>query len=309
MPELIWDGKYDAEGKRAAPIRVALPFQTVETVNESAQQRQQALDFFADERTTGWRNRLIWGDKKYVLPALLDEFAGKVDLIYIDPPFATGQDFSRYVRIDDTQFQKEPSVIEMKAYRDTWGSGVDTYLNWFSTMASHFWQLLSEDGSAYVHVDPGVSHYAKLILDEIFGAKRFRTEIIWKRGTAHSDGKQGRRLHGHIHDVVLLYTKGDDWTWNQIYSPYDQTYIDSHYRNVEEGTGRRFRKGDLTAAKAGGDTLYEWNGVRPYPGRYWAFSRENMEEFERKGLLIYTKSGMPELKRYLDEMPLSVRLI
>ncbi len=94
MTELIWDGKYDAEGKRVAPLRVRLPFQTVETVNESAQERNLALDLFQQGRDPEWRNRLIWGDKKYVLPALLDEFAGKVDLIYIDPPFDTGADFS-----------------------------------------------------------------------------------------------------------------------------------------------------------------------------------------------------------------------
>ena len=100
MPELIWDGKYDKDGHRAAPLRVALPFQTVETVNETAQQRQLSMDRFLGGRDPEWRNRLIWGDNKYVLPSLLQEFAGKVDLIYIDPPFATGQDFSFLVRVE-----------------------------------------------------------------------------------------------------------------------------------------------------------------------------------------------------------------
>ena len=93
MTELIWDGKY-VDGKRQAPVRVALPFQTIETVNESAADRRRNLDLFSSGRKTEWRNRLIWGDKKYVLPALLEDFAGKVDLIYIDPPFDTGADFS-----------------------------------------------------------------------------------------------------------------------------------------------------------------------------------------------------------------------
>lgn len=123
MVELVWDGKYDKDGKRVAPLRVALPFQTVETVNESAQQRQRTLDLFAAGRDTEWRNRLIWGDKKYVLPSLLPEFAGKVDLIYIDPPFATGQDFSFQAEVGDENFTKEASIIEMKAYRDMWGGG------------------------------------------------------------------------------------------------------------------------------------------------------------------------------------------
>src|SRR4051794_39939948 len=100
MVELIWDGKYDEHNRRISPLRIALPFQTVETVNESAQQRQRALDLFSSGGDSEWRNRLIWGDKKYVLPALLPEFAGKVDLIYIDPPFDTGANFSFQVQVD-----------------------------------------------------------------------------------------------------------------------------------------------------------------------------------------------------------------
>ena len=94
MTELIWDGKYDSDGRRTAPLRVVLPFQTVETVNETAQERQLSMERFQANQESSWRNRLIWGDKKYVLPSLLEEFAGKVDLIYIDPPFDTGADFS-----------------------------------------------------------------------------------------------------------------------------------------------------------------------------------------------------------------------
>jgi hypothetical protein len=127
--ELIWEGKYDAAGKRVAPLRVALPFQTVETVNESAQERQRGFLFesSAAYHSKEWRNRLIWGDKKYVLPSLLTEFAGNVNLIYIDPPFDTGADFSFTATVpehtdaeedDSFTFTKEPSIIEHKAYRD-----------------------------------------------------------------------------------------------------------------------------------------------------------------------------------------------
>src|ERR1700675_2081070 len=132
MTELIWDGKYK-DGKKQGPVRIALPFQTIETVNESAQDRRRTLELFAGGRGSEWRNRLIWGDKKYVLPSLLPEFAGKVDLIYIDPPFDTGADFSFHMAIpeSDETFTKEPSVLEHKAYRDTWGRGIDSYLEWF----------------------------------------------------------------------------------------------------------------------------------------------------------------------------------
>jgi len=122
--ELIWEGKYDAAGRRVAPLRVALPFQTVETVNESLQDRQRSLQFGPGLREAEWRNRLIWGEKKYVLPSLLAEFVGKVNLIYIDPPFDTGADFSFTAIVPDHpdseegdpfSFTKEPSIIEHKA--------------------------------------------------------------------------------------------------------------------------------------------------------------------------------------------------
>src|SRR5579885_2361662 len=108
MAELIWEGKY-VDGKRQGPVRVALPFQTIETVNESAADRMRTLNLFASGRETAWRNRLIWGDKKYVLPSLLPELAGRVSLIYIDPPFGTGADFTFSTAIpeSDGYFQKE----------------------------------------------------------------------------------------------------------------------------------------------------------------------------------------------------------
>ena len=154
MAELSWDGKYKA-GKRVAPVRIALPFQTVETVNESTQDRQKTLDLFASGKQTDWRNRLIWGDKKYVLPSLLPEFAGKVDLIYIDPPFDTGQDFSFTTTVPGTDevLEKEPSIIEQRAYRDTWGvtseerqrgvQSIDKWLKWFYDAATLLHELLS----------------------------------------------------------------------------------------------------------------------------------------------------------------------
>ena len=104
MVELIWDGKYDASGNRTAPPRLKLPFQTLETVNESVQQRQLSFEAMLSGQQGDWRNRLIWGDKKYILPALLDEFAGQVDLIYIDPPFATGADFFCNGQIETESF-------------------------------------------------------------------------------------------------------------------------------------------------------------------------------------------------------------
>jgi adenine-specific DNA-methyltransferase len=187
MTELTWDGKYK-DGKKVSPIRIALPFQTIETVNESSQLRQKTLDFFETGQPTEWRNRLIWGDKKYVLPSLLPEFAGKLNLIYIDPPFDTGANFSFTATIADDpdinedekiSFTKEPNVIEQKAYRDTWGRGLDSYLQWVYETAVLLRELLAEDGAIYVHLDWHVGHYVKAVMDEVFGYDNFLNEIAW----------------------------------------------------------------------------------------------------------------------------------
>src|ERR1019366_3452236 len=208
--ELVWEGKYDSAGNRVAPLRVALPFQTVETVNESAVDRRHTLELFGQHRQSEWRNRLIWGDKKYVLPSLLAEFAGKVNLIYYDPPFDTGADFSFTASVpnhpdeeedDAATFTKEPSIIEHKAYRDTWGRGLDSYLQWFYETAVLLHELLHETGSLYVHVGWQVSPYVKVILDEVFGADKMRNEIIWQRFNFHADANR----FGTVHETIWYY--------------------------------------------------------------------------------------------------------
>ena len=212
--ELIWDGKYDKDGRKVAPLRVSLPFQTVETVNESAQERQEALDLFGRGGRDGdWRNRLIWGDRKYVLPALVAEFAGKVDLVYIDPPFATGSDFSFSVDIGDESFTKEPSVIEQKAYRDTWGKGLDSYLHWLYETTVVLHELVAPNGSLYMHLDWHVANEAKLVLDEVFGTANFRNEIIW-----HYYNKfQGNvNRFASDHDVIFWYSKSSTYKFRAL---------------------------------------------------------------------------------------------
>jgi DNA modification methylase len=302
MPtELRWDGKYNPDGSKRAPLRVELPFQTVETVNESAQERQRMLDLFSSGRPSEWRNRLIWGDKKYVLPSLLPDLVGKVALVYIDPPFNTDSDFSFSVEIEGESFTKEPSIIEQKAYRDTWGRGLDSYLQWLYETIVLLHELLREDGCIYVHLDYHVSHYAKAILDEVFGSDRFINEIVWKRQTAKGDVTQGAQHMGRIHETILFYSKGDNYPWNVQYTPYDQSYMDAFYRHVDTD-GRRYRLSDITApGKASkGNPYYEFLGIT----RYWRFSKEKMQELYDKGRVVQTSPGtVPAQKRYLDEMP------
>ena len=235
MPELTWAGKYDANGELAAPPRVKLPFQTVETVNQSAQQRQMALAAAGSGQDAEWRNRLIWGDKKYVLPSLLAEFAGRVDLIYIDPPFATGADFSFKTQIHSAdsivapdatpqprnpagaglELEYQPNMIEQLAYRDTWGGGLDTYLQWMHETLTFLRELLAESGSIYVHCDWRTSHYIKALMDNLFGQANFKNEIIW----AYRKWTNAANYFQRNHDIILFYSKGNEHLFNKLYDP------------------------------------------------------------------------------------------
>jgi hypothetical protein len=292
--ELIWDGKYDANDRRVAPLRVALPFQTVETINETAQDRQKNL-FQHVSQEQSWRNRLIWGDKKYVLPSLLAEFAGKVNLIYIDPPFDTGADFSFTAAIPDADdeeesalaFTKQPSIIEQKAYRDTWGRGIDSYLQWFYETVVLLHELLVENGSIYVHLDYHVSHYAKVVLDEVFGPEGFLNEISWKRTFAHGSSDR----YGPVHDLILFYVKGSAPTWTDLKLPHDPEYIAKHFTQADAKTGRRFQPISLTGAGIRhGDSGKPWRGIDPTKvGRHWALPGALLAKLSIRGATVQEK--------------------
>lgn len=305
MTELIWEGKYK-DGKKVAPVRIALPFQTIETINESAADRQKRLSslFNQREETGEWRNRLIWGDKKYVLPSLLPEFAGKVNLIYIDPPFNVGADFSFTATIPDhpeseedeiTTFVKQPSIIEQKAYRDTWGRGLDSYLQWFYETAVLLRELLAEDGSIYVHLDWHVGHYTKAVLDEVFGYENFRNEIIVKRITKNLQ-KQFDTIKSlpQGHESIFWYSKNlatrfkAVLTSNPNFELKPEGYWKDFWSNADRPTMR-----------------YEILGVTPTSGQWkWSIERaykavNNYKNFEKSNytaLVDYWKATNCELE-------------
>lgn len=275
-------------------------------------------------------NKLYYGDNLRMMREHVT--SESVDLVYLDPPFNSDRNYN--VLFKEKSGEASPSQIE--AFTDTWQwdaaarvtyddlitaapmnvrlmiaalrellgkSDMMAYLVMMSVRLIELHRVLKSSGSLYLHCDPTASHYLKIVLDTIFRPQDFRSEIIWRRTSAHSDGAQGRKNYGHIHDVLLFYTKSGAYTWNPLYTAYDLEYVDTFYRHIEPGTGRRFRLGDLTAAKPGGDTSYEWKGIPPYKGRYWAYSKARMEQFDRDGRLVYTAGGMPNYKRYLDEMP------
>ena len=227
--ELVWPGKYRDDGTLNEVPRVALPFQVIETINESRATReakklpQQSTLFDVyegkegDTFEAGWRNKLIWGDNLLVIGSLLDKFAGKIDLIYIDPPFATGVDFSFRAQIGDSgeEVFKEQSAIEEKAYRDTWGAGTGSYLQMISQRLILMRDLLAADGSIYVHCDWRVNWAIRCVLDEIFGAGYFRNEIIWHYENKLGTG-WGAKTFDTRHDVLLKFSKGKNYTHNEI---------------------------------------------------------------------------------------------
>ncbi|MDO8550902.1 MAG: site-specific DNA-methyltransferase, partial [Ignavibacteria bacterium] len=306
MTELIWDGKYK-DDKKVSPVKIALPFQTIETVNESKQARQTTLNFLSGGKSTEWRNRLIWGDKKYVLPSLLPEFAGKVNLIYIDPPFDTGADFSFKATIPDnpgtdkdetTEFIKQPSIIEQKAYRDTWGKGLQSYLQWFYETIILLRELLAEDGSIYVHLDWHVGHYAKAALDEIFGYECFVNQIIWQKIRS---SKAQSKSFGNVHDIILFYRKTESQKFNQLFTKLAEERLQKHYKYIEEKTGRRYQLCDFTQSGQGESRKFGNLILTPPSGKHWIWTQERINEGIKKGLLVVQQSKMPRLKRYLDE--------
>ena len=276
-------------------------------------------------------NTLFYGDNLDILRGGYIA-AESVDLVYLDPPFNSNRNYNVLFK---SSVSGNDAQAQIHAFTDTWEwspleysavinsprvpgtvkealaamvqlakkNALTGYLVMMAARLVELHRVLKPTGSLYLHCDPTASHYLKLILDAVFGPENFRTEIVWKRSSAHSDAKQGRKQPGHIHDVIMFYTKSDTWTWNNTYTAYEQEYMDTNYRYVEESTGRRFKSTDLTAAKGGGDTSYEWKGRKPPPGRYWAYSKENMRKFDEAGLLYYTNTGLPRLKQYLDEMP------
>ncbi len=277
-------------------------------------------------------NALFYGDNLAVLrERVADE---SVDLVYLDPPFnsnasynvlfreKTGEESPAQIRafMDSWEWTQEtehtfeyeiigspavpPAVKDMvAAFRQFIGrNDMMAYLVMMAPRLVELRRVLKPTGSIYLHCDPTASHYLKLLMDAVFGARNYRTEITWKRTSAHSDTRQGRQQHGRVHDILLFYTKTSNWTWNPVYTPYDREYTDQFYRFTETETGRRYTLDNLTGpgGAAKGNPSYEVMGVT----RYWRYSQERMQELIDEGRVVQSSPGaVPRYKRYLDEMP------
>jgi DNA modification methylase len=268
--ELVWNGKTD-ETETAV-----LPFQTIEHIDEprSEDKITSQLSMFdkSGRQIKGWTNKLIWGDNKLILSSLKNgplrkqiEAEGGLKLIYIDPPFDVGADFSMNIEIGEDSFTKKPSVIEEVAYRDTWGKGPNSFIAMIYERLKLMHALLADDGSIYVHCDYRVNSYMRLILDEIFGKDNFVNEIIWcTTGASRVDKNFPRK-----HDTILFYSKNGNYIFNKddIRIPYAEGSLDRANRNVVATGGMNFEKIELNeSGKVPEDFWVDIQRAARYPG-------------------------------------------
>jgi len=287
-------------------------------------------------------NKLYYGDNLEILQKYIPDES--IDLVYLDPPFnsqraynvifqdKTGKDATAQIHafedtwtwtnetqdaFDAIMAGNYPLELKdmMKAFKQFMGTtNLMAYLTMMAIRLVELRRILKETGSLYLHCDPTAGHYLKVLLDQIFGIGNFHAEIIWKRSSAHSDTKRGRSQFGHIHDIILFYTKSKQWKWNQQLTQYDETYIQNFYKHKDPKTGKYYRLSDLTAAgerkgESGGPLLFNGEKIYPAPGRHWALGLKHGESVQNAlerlladGRIEYKKGKMPQYKRYLDEM-------
>jgi DNA modification methylase len=269
------------------------------------------------------KNKLYYGDN---LAVLRDHIPSQsVDLIYLDPPFNSRQDYnvlfaekdgarsaSQITAFKDTwEWNEESSlayeqVVEqggrvaeaMRAFRTLLG-GTDmlAYLAMMAPRLVELRRVLKESGSIYLHCDPTASHYLKLLMDGVFGPQMFKNEIVWKRTTSHSDAQR----YGNVHDLVLFYSKGEKPFWATTYQKHDPEYVEQYYR-YKDSDGRRFMSGDLTGAGAGPVRTFGDRGtIAPPSNRHWMYDQAGIDDALQKGRIYWTKNEIPRLKFYLDE--------
>ena len=281
--ELVWNGKTNEV------CNIVLPFQSIELVDEPRAEKPDEttlqLDLF-DERgrqRKGWTNKLIWGDNKLILSSLKNgplreaiEAQGGLKLIYIDPPFDVGADFSMDIEIGDDTFTKKPNILEEIAYRDTWGKGTDSFIAMIYERLILMRDLLAEDGSIYVHCDWRVNSLIRLALDEVFSSEYYKNEIRWKRQPPRG-AKAISKQYARSSDSILYYTKLSSGTWNRQYKAYSEKYIKTKFTHTDKD-GR----------------LYRIDSIGDY-------SEKSIAEFRKQGKIYDYPSGKLGLIRYLDE--------
>lgn len=247
----------------------------------------------------GWRNRLYWGDNLQVMSHLLKEFRGKINLIYIDPPFDSKADYKKKIQLRGQSITNDQNAFEEKQYTDIWTN--DEYLQFMYERLILMRELLSYDGSIYVHCDYHKSHHIRSILDEIFGVTNFRSEIIWKRKTGRGQTNKISTEFGTQTDSICFYTKSEKNIFQNPLKPLKKSYIEDFYK-FKDDNGRIYRIADLSSPSFRQNLRYEYKGFKP-PEKGWAVSLETMKKMDEEGRLYFpnSKDGRIQRKRFLDE--------
>lgn len=250
----------------------------------------------------GWINKIFWGDNLQVMSHLLKEFRGKINLIYIDPPFDSKADYKKQIKVKRMAAYGDMSSFEEKQYGDIWTN--DEYLQFMYERLVILRELLAENGSIFLHCDWHKSAYLRIILDEVFGnggdnanGPGYKNEIIWQRTGAHNDAGK----YGVVHDTIFWYTKSSSYKFKMEMIPLTDEHISSRFKTIEPETGRRFYPGPITAPGDGPARVFRGVTLLPPAGRHWSYSQENIDELEKQNRIYYSSTGTPYLKEYADE--------
>lgn len=279
--ELVWNGK------SREVCTAILPFQTLEHIDEPRKEAvaSSQLDLLdtSGRQVKGWANKLIWGDNKLILSSLKAgalrrqiEDAGGLKLIYIDPPFDVGADFSMDIEIGGETFHKEPNLLEQIAYRDTWGRGADSFISMIYERLILMRDLMHPEGSIYVHCDWRVNSVIRVVMDEIFGTDTYRNEVRWKRQPPRG-AKAISRQFAKSSDTILYYSRSDRYLWNPQFKEYSGAYVKAKF-NQRDKDGRLYRI----------DTVGDYSEI-------------SIANFRKMGRIYDYPSGKIGLIRYLDE--------
>jgi adenine-specific DNA-methyltransferase len=309
LPKIVADGKREAERimeRLESNYRIGL--QTRELVIPSRDTNAADMLVKADQAShdldPAKMNRLIYGDNLLAMAALLagsDEtpsMRGKVDLIYIDPPFDSKADYRIKVTLPSVEIEQRPTAIEQFAYSDTWVDGTASYIQMVVPRLFLMREFLTEEGGIYTHIDWHVSHYMKIVLDEIFGKDNFINEIVWKRTSSHNFKTFG---YTRSSETIFYYSKGGSPIFNTQYAPYGEAQLK---RFKPDESGRLYKAENMTFSTNNPGRQFEWRGTKPPPGRSWGASLEQLEKWREEGRILLKRDGTPRLdglKIYLDE--------
>lgn len=304
--ELVWEGKYDEFGNRREVnvANLAMPLQRIESIDEPRTRAQAQGSLFDEKKahTDNIRNMLIWGDNKVVTASLLNEFRGSIDLIYIDPPFDVGADFTMTLPVGGGKehLQKDQSILEMVAYRDMWGQGTASYINTMCERLQIMKELLSETGSIFIHSDARVHHLLRLAGEEIFGQQSFRNEIIWERTTA------GKPIYNNIPknaDYILWLSKTQNYKFKPISEELSEKDIKGFTLDDNDGRGPYSTQPIINPANRP-NLKYVYTDLQgrqwPSPEKGWRFNEGRMRELDIQGRLHFTGKTIRE-KYFLRE--------